>query len=149
MRKCMLGVLLGLLLSTSVICYAQHKAITSPDAPPAIGPYSQAIQAGNILFLAGQAAIDPKTKKLDPDSSIEDQTRQTLDNLKAVLAANGMTMANVVSASVFMKDLSDFAKMNAVYATYFKEAAPPARATVQVARLPLDAKIEISMIAVK
>ena len=149
MRSFRIAVLLGLVLGAGGAAYGQHKAITSPDAPAAIGPYSQAIQAGNMLFLAGQAAIDPKTKKLDPDSSIEDQTRQTLENLKAVLAANDMTMANVVSSSVFMKDLSDFGKMNTVYATYFKDAPPPARATVQVARLPLDAKIEISMIAVK
>ncbi len=101
-----------------------------------------------MLFLAGQIAIDPKTQQFKADASIEDQTRQTLDNLKAVLAASGMTMANVVSVSVFMKDLNDFSKMNAVYATYFKEA-PPARATVEVARLARDAKIEISMIAVK
>jgi len=149
MHKFMVRALLGLVLGTGVATYAQHKAINTPNAPAAIGPYSQAIQAGNMLFLAGQAAIDPKTKKLNADASIEDQTRQTLDNLKAVLAANGMTMANVVSASVFMKGLDDFAKMNAVYATYFKEGPPPARATVQVARLPLDAKIEISLIAVK
>ena len=148
MRKLMFGILLSLVVGTAVAAYAQHKAINTPDAPEAIGPYSQAIQAGNMLFLAGQIAIDPKTKQLKADTSIEDQTRQTLENLKAVLAANGMTMANVVSASVFMKDLNDFAKMNAVYATYFKEA-PPARATIEVARIPRDAKIEISLIAVK
>ncbi len=148
MHKLMVGVLLGLVLGTGVATYAQHKAINPPDAPKAIGPYSSAIQAGNMLFLAGQIAIDPKTQQFKADASIEDQTRQTLDNLKAVLAASGMTMANVVSVSVFMKDLNDFSKMNAVYATYFKEA-PPARATVEVARLARDAKIEISMIAVK
>ena len=148
MRKLTLEVVLGLLLGTSVVAYAQHKAISTPDAPKAIGPYSQAIQAGNMLFLAGQIAIDPKTQQFKADASIEDQTRQTLENLKAVLAANGMTMANVVSATVFMKDLSDFAKMNTVYGSFFTEA-PPARATVQVAALPRDAKVEISLIAVK
>jgi 2-iminobutanoate/2-iminopropanoate deaminase len=139
-------VLFGVILSTGVLASAQHRAISTPDAPKAIGPYSQAIQAGNMLFLAGQIAIDPKTQQFNADASIEDQTRQTLENLKAVLAANGMTMRNVVSTSVFMKDLNEFGKMNAVYATYFKEA-PPARATVQVAALPKDAKIEISLIA--
>jgi len=148
MQKLMVGVFLGLVLCTGLAAWAQHKAITSPDAPEAIGPYSQAIQAGNMLFLSGQIAVDPKTKQLKADAGIEDQTRQVLDNLKAVLAASGMTMANVVSASVFMKDLSEFPKMNTVYATYFKEA-PPARATVQVAGLPRDAKIEISLIAMK
>jgi len=99
-----------------------------------------------MLFVAGQIAIDPKTQQFNADSSIEDQTSQTPENLKAVLAANGMTMANVASASVFMKDLKEFARMNTVYATYFKEA-PPATATVQEAALPRDAKIEISLIA--
>ena len=146
MSKRTVEVLLGLILSTGVLASAQHRPISTPDAPKAIGPYSQAIQAGNMLFLAGQIAIDPKTQQFNADASIEDQTRQTLENLKAVLAANGMTMANVVSASLFMKDLKEFARMNTVYATYFKEA-PPARATVQVAALPRDAKIEISLIA--
>ena len=148
MRKLMFGLLLGLIVGTGVAAYAQHKPVTTPDAPEAIGPYSQAIQAGNMLFLSGQLPIDPKTKQLKADASIEDQTRQVLDNLKAVLAANSMTMANVVWASVFMKDLNDFPKMNAVYGTYFKEA-PPARATVEVARLPRDAKIQIAAIAVR
>ncbi|MCW5682254.1 MAG: RidA family protein [Xanthobacteraceae bacterium] len=122
--------------------------ISTPNAPEAIGPYSQAIQVGNTLYLAGQVAIDPKTKKMMKDASIEEQTKQVLENLKAVLEAAGMTMDNVVSSSVFMQDLNDFKAMNGVYATYFTKM-PPARATVQVARLPLDAKIEISLIAVK
>ena len=122
--------------------------ISTPNAPEAIGPYSQAIQVGNTLYLAGQVAIDPKTKKMVKDASIEEQTKQVIENLKAVLEAAGMTMDNVVSSSVFMQDLNDFKAMNGVYATYFTKA-PPARATVQVARLPLDAKIEISLIAVK
>jgi len=122
--------------------------ISTPNAPEAIGPYSQAIQVGNTLYLAGQVAIDPKTKKMMKDASIEEQTKQVLENLKAVLEAAGMTMDNVVSSSVFMQDLNDFKAMNGVYATYFTKT-PPARATVQVARLPLDAKIEISLIAVK
>ena len=121
--------------------------IASKDAPEAIGPYSQAIKHGNTLYLAGQIPIDPKTKQLNT-GSIEEQTRLVLDNLKAVLAANGMTLDDVVSTSVFMKDLNDFSKMNAVYATYFT-SKPPARATVQVARLPRDVAVEISAVAVK
>jgi 2-iminobutanoate/2-iminopropanoate deaminase len=124
------------------------KVILSPNAPNPIGPYSQAIQVGKTIYLAGQGAIDPKTNKPMADASIEDQTRRTLDNLKAVLEADGMTMDQIVSTTVFLKDLNDFGKMNEVYATYFKEA-PPARATVEVARLPRDLKVEISAIAVR
>lgn len=120
--------------------------IASKDAPAAVGPYSQAIRAGNMVFLAGQLPIDPKTGQLNA-GSIEDQTRQALDNLKAVLAAGNMSMEHVVSTTVYVKDLNDFAKVNAVYGTYFKDK-PPARATVQVQRLPKDASLEISAIAV-
>jgi 2-iminobutanoate/2-iminopropanoate deaminase len=123
------------------------KVISTPAAPAAIGPYSQAIRAGKTLYLAGQIAIDPKTNQVMSDGSIEEQTRRVLDNLSAVLAADGLTMDHVVSTTVFLKDVNEFAKMNEVYATYFKKA-PPARATVEVARLPRDAKIEISAIAV-
>jgi 2-iminobutanoate/2-iminopropanoate deaminase len=123
------------------------RVISTPAAPAAIGPYSQAIRAGKTLYLAGQIAIDPKTNQVMSDGSIEEQTRRVLDNLSAVLAADGLTMDHVVSTTVFLKDVNEFAKMNEVYATYFKKA-PPARATVEVARLPRDAKIEISAIAV-
>ncbi|RXF68466.1 RidA family protein [Hansschlegelia zhihuaiae] len=123
------------------------EVVASPDAPKAIGPYSQAIRHGNTLYLAGQIPIDPKTNQINA-GSIEEQTRLVLDNLKAVLAAAGMTMDNVVATSVFMKDLNEFQKMNAVYGEYFKDQ-PPARATVQVARLPRDVAVEISAIAVK
>jgi 2-iminobutanoate/2-iminopropanoate deaminase len=138
----------------SGVAFAQSAAtghkhvISTPNAPEAIGPYSQAIRAGNMVFLAGQIAIDPKTKQLMKDAGIEDQTRLVLDNLKAVLEADGLTMDHVVSTSVFLKDLNEFGKMNEVYATYFK-TAPPARATVEVARLPRDVKIEIAAIAVR
>jgi 2-iminobutanoate/2-iminopropanoate deaminase len=123
------------------------KVIATPTAPNAIGPYSQAIRAGKTLYLAGQIAIDPKTNEVMSSGSIEDQTRRVLDNLTAVLAADGLTMEHVVSTTVFLKDVNEFAKMNGVYATYFKNA-PPARATVEVARLPRDVKVEISAIAV-
>ncbi|HVI81069.1 MAG TPA: RidA family protein [Candidatus Acidoferrum sp.] len=124
------------------------KVILSPDAPNPIGPYSQAIQVGNTLYLAGQGAIDPKTNQPMANASIEDQTRRTLDNLKAVLEAGGLTMDHFVSTTVFLKDINDFGRMNEVYATYFK-VAPPARATVEVARLPRDLKVEISAVAVR
>jgi 2-iminobutanoate/2-iminopropanoate deaminase len=104
-------------------------------------------QVGNLLFLAGQVSIDPKTNQFNA-GSIEDQTTLVLENLKAVVTAGGMTMADIVSTTVFLKDVNDFGKMNAVYATYFKDK-PPARATIQVARLPRDALIEISAIAAR
>ncbi|HEX2012249.1 MAG TPA: RidA family protein [Roseateles sp.] len=123
------------------------EVIATDKAPKAIGPYSQAIKVGPMLYLAGQIPIDPKTNQVVV-GTIEEETTLVLNNLKAVLEANGMTMANVVSTSVFMKDLNEFPQMNTVYGTYFKQT-PPARATVQVARLPRDVKVEISAIAVK
>jgi 2-iminobutanoate/2-iminopropanoate deaminase len=123
------------------------RVVSTPTAPNAIGPYSQAIRAGKTLYLAGQIAIDPKTNQVMSTGSIEDQTRRVLENLTAVLAADGLTMDHVVSTTVFLKDLNEFDKMNVVYATYFKNA-PPARAAVEVARLPRDVKVEISAIAV-
>src|SRR5258708_4733689 len=122
------------------------QVVSSPNAPEAIGPHSQAIKSGKTVYLSGQIAIDPKTKQLMTNASIEDQTRLALENLKAVLAADGLTMDSIVSATVFLTDLTDFAKMNEVYATYFKNS-PPARATVEVAHLPRSAKVEISAIA--
>ena len=125
----------------------EKQVISSPNAPEAIGPYSQAVKSGKTVYLSGQIAIDPKTKQLIANASIEEQTRLVLENLKAVLAADGLTMDSIVSATVFLTDLTDFAKMNEVYATYFK-IMPPARATVEVAHLPRGAKVEISAIAV-
>ena len=123
------------------------EAVCTKEAPTAIGPYSQAVKVGNLLFLSGQISIDPKTNQMNA-GSIEEQTKQALENLAAVVRARGMTMDNVVNTTVFLKDVNDFAKMNAVYGTYFKDK-PPARATVQVARLPRDAFVEISAIAIK
>lgn len=123
------------------------EVISTKDAPGAIGPYSQAIKVGNTLYLSGQIPIDPKTGQLNT-GSIEEQTRQVLENLKAVLAANGMDMSHVVSTTVFLKDLNDFSSMNKMYGNYLNDK-PPARATVQVARLPRDVAVEISAIAVK
>ena len=124
------------------------QVISTQNAPEAIGSYSQAVKAGNIVFLAGQIPIDPKTKQLMKDASIEEQTKLVLENLKAVLEADGMTMDNIVSTQVFMINLDEFPRMNDIYATFFK-SAPPARATVQVSRLPRDVKVEIAAIAVR
>jgi len=123
------------------------EAVSTNDAPAAIGPYSQAVKVGNLLFLSGQISIDPKTNQMN-SGTIEEQTKQALENLDAILKANGMSMENVVNTTVFLKDVNDFGKMNAVYGTYFKDK-PPARATVQVARLPRDALVEISAVASK
>ena len=121
------------------------EVVSSPDAPKAIGPYSQGIKTGNLLFLSAQGPLDAKSGLMST-GGIEEQTKMVMDNLTAVLAANGMTMANVVSTTVYMKDLNDFAKMNAVYGSYFKDK-PPARGTVQVAGLPRGALIGVSAVA--
>jgi 2-iminobutanoate/2-iminopropanoate deaminase len=127
---------------------AQERVVATRNAPEAIGPYSQAIRVGNTLYLAGQIALDPRTNQMIADRSIEAETRQVLDNLRAVVEAAGFTMADIVSTTVFMADLNEFARMNAVYATYFP-TSPPARATVQAARLPRDVKVEIAAIAAR
>jgi 2-iminobutanoate/2-iminopropanoate deaminase len=124
-----------------------RKVISTPTAPNALGPYSQAIRVGKTLYVSGEIAIDPKTNQVMSNGTIEDQTRRVLDNISAILAADGLTMDHVVSTTVFLTDINEFDRMNQVYATFFK-AAPPARATVQVARLGRDVKIEISAIAV-
>lgn len=125
----------------------EKQVIASEGAPEAIGPYSQAIQAGNTLYLAGQIGLDPATGQL-VEGGIEAETRRVLDNLKAVLETAGYTMDHVVQAQVFLADLNDYAAMNIIYGTYFTDA-PPARAAVQVARLPRDARVEIMMTAVR
>jgi 2-iminobutanoate/2-iminopropanoate deaminase len=124
-----------------------REVITTGDAPAAIGPYSQAVRFGNFLFLSGQIPIDPRTNRVNT-GSIEEQTAQVLKNIEVVLAANGMALKDVLSVPVFLKDLSDFAGMNAVYGTYFKEN-PPARTTVEVENLPRDVLLEITAIAAK
>ena len=121
------------------------QAVSSPGAPKAIGPYSQAVRAGQLLFLSGQVPIDPATGQL-VDGDIAAQTRRVFENLAAVLKAGERSFADVVRTTVFLADMNDFAAMNEVYAQYFKEPYP-ARATVQVARLPKDSKVEIDLIA--
>lgn len=122
------------------------KIVSTPQAPAAIGPYSQAVQAGNMLFTSGQIPLTPAGELVSGD--IREQTRQVFKNLEAVLAAAGFTFRDVVKATVFIADMNDFAKVNEVYAEYFKDQ-PPARSTVQVARLPRDAGVEIELIAVR
>ena len=119
--------------------------VASPNAPKAVGPYSQAIKAGAFLFLAGQIPLDPASGTL-VEGDIAAQTRRVLDNIGAVLGAAGLSFADVVKTTVFLADLNEMAAMNQIYATYFPDPAP-ARATVQVARLPRDVRIEIEAIA--
>jgi len=120
-------------------------AVATEHAPKAIGPYSQAIKANGLVFVSGQVALDPRTQQLvQGDVAIE--TERVLENLKAVVEAAGSSLAHTVKTTVYLADLGDFAKMNEVYARYFGER-PPARATVQVSRLPRDARVEIDLIA--
>jgi 2-iminobutanoate/2-iminopropanoate deaminase len=121
------------------------QAISSPGAPKAIGPYSQAVRAGQLLFVSGQVPLDPATGQM-VEGDIAAQTRRVFDNLAAVLKAGGRSFADVVRTTVFLADMNDFAAVNEVYGTYFTEPYP-ARATVQVARLPKDARVEIDVIA--
>lgn len=120
--------------------------IHTDHAPKAIGPYSQAIRAGGLIFCAGQVPLDPATMQI-VDGDIETQTRRVLQNLAAVLEAAGSHLGGVVKTTVFMQDLGEFARMNAVYSEFFP-SQPPARSTVQVAGLPRGARIEIDCIAV-
>ncbi|MDI9310663.1 MAG: RidA family protein [Limnohabitans sp.] len=124
------------------------QIIFTDKAPAPIGPYSQAVLIGNTLYTSGQIPIDPATNELITES-IEAETEQVMQNLKAVLEAAGMTFENVVKTSIFIMNMGDFSKINAVYGKYFDEPTAPARETVQVATLPKNVNIEISMIAVK
>ena len=122
------------------------KAILTTNAPAPIGPYSQAIQAGDTIYISGQIAINPSTGDLIT-ASIEEETHQVLKNVGAILDAAGLSYENVVSCSVFIKDMELFGRINAVYTTYFSAGIPPARALVQVSDLPKHVNIEISAIA--
>mgnify|MGYP000648679598 CR=1 FL=1 len=124
------------------------KIITTTKAPAPIGPYNQAILSGNTLYTSGQIAINPENGKLVIDS-IEEETEQVMTNMKEVLAAAEMTFENVIKTSIFISDMHNFSKINAVYSNYFNEATAPARETVEVANLPKFVNVEISMIAVK
>jgi len=124
------------------------QIINTPHAPAPIGPYNQAVLIGNTLYTSGQIALDPQTMELVMDS-IEAETKQVMENMKAVLSAADMSFENVVKTSIFISDMHNFAKINTVYANYFDEATAPARETVEVANLPKFVNVEISMIAVK
>ena len=121
------------------------KAISTQKAPAAIGPYSQAIQVGNLVYTSGQIPIDPATRKF-VEGGIKEQTRQSLTNVKSILEEAGLTMGNVVKTTVFMADMNDFADMNAVYVEFFAEPYP-ARSAVAVKTLPKGALVEIEVVA--
>ncbi|NQX85353.1 MAG: RidA family protein [Flavobacteriaceae bacterium] len=122
--------------------------ISTPNAPAPIGPYNQAILSGNTLYTSGQIALHPETGELIMDS-IETETKQVMENMKAVLAAADMTFQNVVKTSIFISDMENFSAINAVYSLYFDDSSAPARETVEVANLPKYVNVEISMIAIK
>ncbi|WP_159950482.1 RidA family protein [Polaribacter septentrionalilitoris] len=124
------------------------KIITTTKAPAPIGPYNQAVLTGNTLYTSGQIAINPETGELIL-SSIKDETKQVMNNLKEVLEAADMTFENVIKTSIFISDMNNFSEINAVYGEYFNEATAPARETVEVANLPKFVNVEISAIAVK
>jgi 2-iminobutanoate/2-iminopropanoate deaminase len=122
-----------------------RTVVSAPDAPPAVGPYSQGIAAGGFVFLAGQIPLVRDTGKF-VDGGITEQTEQVITNIQALLASQKLTLADVVKATVFLADMEEFSAMNEVYAGHFT-GTPPARSTVQVARLPRDARVEIEVIA--
>jgi 2-iminobutanoate/2-iminopropanoate deaminase len=123
------------------------KIIETPNAPAPIGPYSQAVLAGNTLYVSGQIAINPKNGELK-NYNLEIETRQVMANLEAVLSAADMHWKNVVKCSIFLKSMNDFTEVNSIYAEVFK-SDPPARETVEVSQLPKDVRVEISCIAIK
>jgi 2-iminobutanoate/2-iminopropanoate deaminase len=122
-----------------------HQVVSTDKAPKAIGPYSQAVVAGDLVFISGQVPIDPQTQQM-VQGDIRAQTERVMDNLAALLSAAGVGFANVVKASIFLADLNDFATVNEIYGRRFP-AAPPARSTVQVAGLPKGARVEVDLIA--
>jgi len=124
------------------------KIIFTDKAPAPIGPYNQAVLVGNILYTSGQIAINPLTNELVLEN-IETETKQVMENLKAVLEAAEMTFENIIKVSIFISDMNNFSKINTIYGAYFNEATAPARETVQVAGLPKNVNVEISAIAVR
>jgi 2-iminobutanoate/2-iminopropanoate deaminase len=124
-----------------------REIIATDDAPKAIGPYSQAVKAGGMVFISGQIPIDPKTG-LVVQSDIKTQTKLVMENAKAIIASAGCAMSDIVKATIYLKNMSDFAAVNEVYGGYFP-VDPPARATVEVSRLPKDVAVEIDFIACK
>jgi len=125
---------------------SERQPVSTPAAPAAIGPYSQAIRAAGFVHCSGQVALDPETGALAADD-VAGQTERVLHNLQGVLEAAGSSLARVVKCNVYLASMDDFQAMNAVYARFFEGAAPPARATVEVSRLPKDARVEIDCVA--
>ncbi|MHB8733233.1 MAG: RidA family protein [bacterium] len=121
------------------------RIVRTEEAPQAIGPYSQAVVAGGFVYAAGQLALDPHTGQLVP-GDVRIQTKRVMENIKAILESAGSSLANVVKTTVFLRDLNDFSAMNEIYGSYFQED-PPARSTVQVAKLPRDGAVEIEVVA--
>lgn len=139
--------LTGSLAVFSTLCaYNGSIEVRTSEAPGAIGPYSQAVQAGQYLFISGQLAMDPASNKL-VGTTIEEQTSQVLNNIESILRAQNLALKDVVKTEVYLKDMNDFRGMNVVYAERFSDAVKPARQAMQVAKLPLDALVEISCIA--
>ena len=126
----------------------EKKIIRTDSAPAPIGPYNQAVQYGNMLFISGQVALDPKDGSVY-QGDIQTETEKVMQNLSAILTAAGMDFSNVIKTSIFLMDMGKFAEVNSVYGKYFDEATAPARETVQVAGLPRGVQVEISMIAAK
>jgi 2-iminobutanoate/2-iminopropanoate deaminase len=125
----------------------KKTVVRTPLSPSAIGPYSQAIKAGNMIFVSGQVPIDPATGNVIEDRSIKSQTRRALLNMQGILMASGASLQHVVRTTVFIRDLKAFGEMNSVYAEFF-HTSPPARSTVEVSRLPKDVDVEIDCIAI-
>lgn len=125
-----------------------REVVSTADAPAAVGPYSQAIHIGNLIFTAGQIPMEPETGRVLAESGIQEQTEQVLRNLQAVLEAGGSSLEQIVKTTVFLQNMDDFGAMNEVYARFFP-ANPPARSAVEVARLPLGVRIEIEAIALR
>ena len=137
----------ALIITNYYSLHDMKKVISTPKAPAAIGPYSQAIQVGNLIYTSGQIPIDPATGQL-VEGGIKEQTRQSLSNIQAILQEAGLTMTSVVKTTVFMADMADFAEMNSVYAEFFTEPYP-ARSAVAVKTLPKNALVEIEVVAEK
>lgn len=125
----------------------QLEAVITASAPAPVGPYNQAVKAGGVLYCSGQIALDPTTGLMVGDGDVEAETRQVLSNLKAVLKAGGSSPGQVLRTTVFLADLGDFARVNAIYADLFSDGVSPARACVEVAALPKGARVEIDCIA--
>ncbi|WP_232627002.1 Rid family detoxifying hydrolase [Streptomyces alfalfae] len=135
--------------SAGIDHHGRHRAISTPDAPTAIRPYSQGVSAGHLVFVSGQLPIDSATGEIPSDATIEEQTRRAARIVQAVLQADRLTLNHVVSTTAYLADLDDFDRFSTACSEFFGSSVPPARATVEAARLPRDAKVEISAIAVR